>query len=205
MPRATKGGGMIPTEIIEAYNPAKVKLPADAFLFQEGEKANFYFQVLSGKIKMININHDGKEFVQGIFESGQSFGEPPIFHDAQYPASARSVEPTVVYKLGKEKLFTLFKEYPDVHLKFTATLSKRLMYKAMIMKEISSHDAQHRILTLLDHLKKEYGRPDEQFQVDLTRQQLSNLLGIRVETVIRTVKQLADLREIELKGRKILR
>ena len=75
----------------------------------------------------------------------------------------------------------------------------------MIMKEISSHDARHRILAFLDYLKQEYGQDEGSFLINLTRQQLSNLLGIRVETVIRTVKLLAQDGEIELKGRKMYR
>lgn len=196
---------MIPVEIIQKYQPGTIKIPKDAFLFLEGEQAKFYFQIITGKVKMVNINAEGKEFVQGVFENGQSFGEPPIFHEAPYPASARTEEPTQIYKLSKDKLIALFKEHPDIHLKFTAILAKRLMYKAMIMKEISSHDAPHRILTFLDYLKKEYGQEEKLFHVNLTRQQLSNLLGIRVETVIRTIKLLAEVGEIELKGRKIFR
>ncbi|MEM7298617.1 MAG: Crp/Fnr family transcriptional regulator, partial [Bacteroidota bacterium] len=192
---------MIPKEILEQYRPTTISLPSDTFLFLEGEKAHFYFQIVSGKVKMININSEGKEFVQGTFGEGQSFGEPPLFHDALYPASAKTDEHSQLYKLSKDKLLSLLHDHPDIHLKFTATLSKRLMYKAMIMKEISSHDAQHRILTFLDYLKKEYGNQQESFQVDLTRQEISNLLGIRVETVIRTVKQLSQNGEIELKGR----
>lgn len=196
---------MIPAEILEKYNPATVAFPTNAFVFLEGEQARFYYQIILGKVKMININPEGKEFVQGAFGEGQSFGEPPLFHEALYPASAKAEEPSQLYKLGKEKLFSLLKDHPHIHLKFTTILTKRLMYKAMIMKEISSHDAQHRILTFLDYLKGEYGKDQDLFQVDLTRQQLSNLLGIRVETVIRTVKQLAQEGEIELKGRKIFR
>jgi len=196
---------MIPLEILESYEPAELELPKEAFLFLEGEQPRFYFQIISGKVKMININFEGKEFVQGIFESGQSFGEPPLFHDSNYPASARTIENTVLYKLRKDKFLQLLKVHPEIHLKFTTNLTKRMMYKAMMMKEISSHDARHRILTFLDYLKSEYGNTKEAFQVDLTRQQLSNLLGIRVETVIRTVKLLTEEAEIKLDGRKILR
>ncbi|WP_109832368.1 Crp/Fnr family transcriptional regulator [Reichenbachiella versicolor] len=196
---------MIPSDIIEQYSPSKIELAKDTFIFQEGDQARFYYQIISGGVKMININEEGKEFVQGTFQDEQSFGEPPLFHDARYPASAKTEKASILYKLGKEKLFLLLKEYPEVHLTFTSMLSKRLMYKSMIMKEISSHDARHRLLTFFDHLKAEYGQVNTPFHIKLTRQQLSNLLGIRVETVIRTVKTLADSGEIKLEGRKILR
>lgn len=196
---------MIPIDILTAYDPAEIIVSPNAFLFMEGDEAHFYYQIIEGRVRMLNINEEGKEFVQGRFEASQSFGEPPLFHQANYPASAKTEVKTRMYKLGREKFLQLLREHPEVHLKFTATLTKRLMYKAMIMKEISSHDAQHRILTFLDYLKEEYGQGESLFPVELTRQQLSNLLGIRVETVIRTVKQLEDKGDIQLKGRKIFR
>ena len=196
---------MIPSEIIELYGSSIKHVAANSFLFYEGESANFYYQIISGRIKMVNVNNDGKEFVQGIAETGQSFGEPPIFHGAPYPASARAMEDTELYKLPKENLFALLKDYPDIHLKLTAVLTKRLMYKAMIMKEISNHDAEHRILTFIDYLKSEYGTSGRSFEVNLTRQQLSTLLGIRVETVIRTIKQLEEKGDVSIVGRKVFR
>jgi hypothetical protein len=40
---------------------------------------------------MNNYNLDGKEFIQGIFREGQSFGEPPLFADVKYPANAEAI------------------------------------------------------------------------------------------------------------------
>lgn len=196
---------MIPSSILESYNHSIKEVPANTFLFMEGEQAHFYYQIISGKVKMLNTNDDGKEFVQGTFEDGQSFGEPPLFQNGAYPASARTEANSVLYKLPKDVFLQLLKEHFDIHLQFTSILTKRLMYKAMILREISSHDARHRILTLIDHLKSEYGQPDQSFEVTLTRQQVSELLGIRVETVIRTVKQLEEEGLVKIIDRKVFR
>lgn len=196
---------MIPVEILESYNCSKKEVPAGTFLFMEGENAHFYYQIISGKVKMVNTNEEGKEFVQGTFEDGQSFGEPPLFQDREYPASAFTEVNTVLYSLPKDVFFTLLKENFEIHLKFTSILTKRLMYKAMMLREASNHDAKHRILALIDYMKSEFGEPDQAFEVNLTRQQLSEMLGIRVETVIRTVKQLKEAGDVELIDRKIFR
>ena len=171
----------------------------------EGEQAYFYYQIIRGSVKMLNTNEEGKEFVQGIFKDGESFGEPPLFQNSVYPASAFVEAGATLYKMPKVAFFQLLKEHFDIHLQFTATLAKRLMYKAMIMREISSHDAKHRILTLIDYLKSEYGQPGQPFKVMLTRQQISDLLGIRVETVIRTIKQMEEEGLVKITGRKVFR
>ncbi len=196
---------MIPVELLDEMGAKVVHLPKDTFLFMEGDMATHFYQVKQGKIKMINLNDEGKEFVQGFFEDGQSFGEPPLFKQSHYPASAYSDKETTVYKLHRDAFIELLRSHFDLHLQFTTKLAHRMMYKALMMKEISSHSPEHRILALIDYLKNESGSPHKPFTVKMTRQQMADLLGIRVETIIRSVKNLADQGELSIVARKIIR
>jgi CRP-like cAMP-binding protein len=51
---------------------------------------------------MVNYSYDGQEFIQGIFEDNESFGEPPLFADFKYPSDAIAIKDTVLMKLRKE-------------------------------------------------------------------------------------------------------
>ncbi|MDN3723678.1 Crp/Fnr family transcriptional regulator [Aequorivita sp. SDUM287046] len=195
---------MIPEKLLQDFSASIEHLNASEIIIQEKKRADFYFQIKTGEVKMFNINEQGKEFVQGIFYDGESFGEPPLLGDFKYPASAAAVKPTVLYKLSKTNLFKLLKESPEVHLKFTQALAKRLFYKAIILKEISVHPPEHRILALIDFLKRKDGS-DGLFQVELTRQQIADLTGQRVETVIRAIKQLEQEGELKLIKHKVYR
>lgn len=195
---------MIPENLLLDYGATLENICASEVIISEKGRADFYFQIKTGEIKMFNLNEQGKEFVQGIFYNGESFGEPPLLGDFKYPASAAAVKQTALYKLGKTKFFELLTENPEVNLKFTRALAKRLFYKATILKEISVHPPEHRILTLIDFLKRKYGS-NEPFQVELTRQQIADLTGQRVETVIRAIKQLEQDGEIELRKHKVFR
>jgi len=196
---------MIPAEVLEKAGAKTIQLPKDTFLFMEGDQATHFFQVKTGKVKMVNLNEDGKEFVQGFFEDAQSFGEPPLFNQSAYPASAYTDRETSFYKLPREAFIEILRSHFDLHLKFTTKLAHRMMYKAMMMKEISSHAPEHRILTFIDYIKNESGSAEKPFTVNLTRQQMADLLGIRVETIIRSVKNLADQGELSIVARKIIR
>lgn len=195
---------MIPENLLLDFGATIETMEASEFILSEGKRADFYFQIKTGEVKMYNINDNGKEFVQGIFYDGESFGEPPLLGDFKYPASAATVKPTQLYKLSKTKLFELLTHNPEVNLKFTKALAKRLYYKATILKEISVHPPEHRILALIDFLKRKYGS-EELFQVELTRQQIADLTGQRVETVIRAVKQLEQEGELKIINRKVFR
>lgn len=195
---------MIPEDLLMDFGATLENIPAAQIIFSEKTRADFYYQVKTGEIKMFNLNENGKEFIQGIFYDGESFGEPPLLADFKYPASAVGVKSSVLYKLSKKNLFKLLTANPTINLKFTKELAKRLFYKATILKEISVHTPEHRILTLIDFLKRKYGT-EGKFQVELTRQQIADLIGLRVETVIRAVKQLEQEGEIEIKNRKVFR
>ncbi|RFN58392.1 Crp/Fnr family transcriptional regulator [Marixanthomonas ophiurae] len=195
---------MINETILLDYEAEVIEYITGDVIFSENQRALFYFQVQHGEVKMYNLNEDGKEFVQGMFKDGESFGEPPLFGDFKYPASAIAISDVSIIKLGKTAFFALLKEHFDVHSQMTATLSRRLSYKAMMMKEISVYPPEHRVLTIIDFLKQRDGNPVD-YQVELTRQQIADLTGLRVETVIRAVKQLEEDEKIKIINRKIHR
>lgn len=176
-------------------------------IFNEGQQALCYYQIVSGEVKMNNFNEDGKEFIQGIFFSGQSFGEPPLFADVKYPAHAEALTEAEVLRLSKDKFLSLLKKYPEEHLKITEALAGRLYYKAIMASELSSQEPEHRILRILDYLKKYVHHLKEpfSFEVNITRQQIADLTGLRVETVIRATKSLEKKGALKIKKRKLYR
>lgn len=182
---------IIDLDLLLAWGATFHNLEKGQVLFCEDDPAHFYYQVVEGRIKMCNCNEEGKEFIQGMFEAGESFGEPPLFDGGIYPASAEADEASVVIRLRKENFLQLLKENFDIHFGFTQTLARRLRFKSLISKEISSYGPMHRVSTLLQEYKKSRGIADnELLKIDLTRQQIADMTGLRVETVIRSVREL---------------
>jgi CRP-like cAMP-binding protein len=197
---------MIDENLLLNHGAKRVPFSKGDQLFREGESALNFYQVASGEIKMNNYNEDGKEFIQGIFSIGQSFGEPPLLANVKYPANAEAISDAEVFQLSKEQFLELLSSNPKVHLKITETLAKRLYYKAIMVSEISSQEPEHRILRIIDYLKH-VDKVDGKFtyRLNLTRQQLADLTGLRVETVIRATKSLEKKGELQIKKRKVYR
>lgn len=194
---------MIPENLLSEYGARKVQLKRDEFLFAKDTEALFYYQVGRGLVKMVNYNYEGQEFILGIFKEGESFGEPPLFGHFPYPANAVGVEDSEVYKLPRDNFFKLLEKHFDIHKKFNYELSNRLRYKGMILSEISSYPPDHRILTLVNYLKSMLPA-NGPFVVPYTRQQLADMTGLRVETVIRTIKKMEQEGRIKLSSHKIV-
>lgn len=196
---------LIPTQLLKQYNGRLVSVRKDQVLFEEGMTASDFFQVEEGQVKMFILNPDGQEFVQGIFEAGESFGEPPLLGDFAYPSSAMAVTAGKVWRLPKPEFLKLLKDNFDLHLKLDEVLCKRLQYKSMILTEVSSYDPEHRLITLLKYFKSKLVKQpgDKKVLIPFTRQQLADMTGLRVETVIRAVKKMEKEKKLTLEGRKI--
>lgn len=198
---------MIDTKLLLTFGARIKEYEKNELIFSENDSARYYFQIMSGMIKMNNFNDDGKEFIQGVFYEGQSFGEPPLFVDINYPANAVTLSKCTLLILPKKQLLHLLFEYPEIHLEITKSLAKRLHYKAIIASEISSQEPEHRVLRFIDYLKNDLAVLDTKFtfEVPYTRQQIADILGLRVETVIRAIKSLESKKEVQIRKRKVFR
>ncbi|MBL1221101.1 Crp/Fnr family transcriptional regulator [Chryseobacterium sp. L7] len=174
-------------------------------IYREGDHALYYFQIKTGKVKLNNYDEDGKEFIQNIFGGKQSFGDSMLFLDKFYPTNAVCIQPTEIIRVPKDRFLKLIKSYPDLSLEMNACLSQRLYFKAVMLQNMASLNPVSRLTGLLDYLKSYHDDScGNCFQVELTRQQVANLVGLRVETVIRVLKKMEKEGSVKIENRKIV-
>jgi CRP/FNR family cyclic AMP-dependent transcriptional regulator len=195
---------IIGVDVLNAYNAIFVNFNRNDYIFYEDDPPQFYYQVISGSVKMCSFSNDGQEFIQGIFSQGQSFGEPAIFGNFPYPSNAIALEDCEIAKVPSGIFIEILKDNFELNRKFTYLLAERLRYKSMVLKEISSYSPEHIILTMLKYMRNvSQPEPGSIYQVPYTRQQIADMTGLRVETVIRTIKQLSRDGKLEVSEHKI--
>ena len=195
---------MISDPLWREHGAILVNLAKGEVLFEQGAPARSFYQVKSGKVKMVSSTEQGREFVQGIFTDGQSLGEPPFFTETAYPAAAVAVEDSTVWSCGRGEFLRLLAGHPDVHLELTRALSSRLIYKSMMLAEIAVEEAEHRLSTLIEYFRAGLEPAHEPYRVLLTRQQLADMTGLRVETVVRTIKAMEQKGVLRIEEGKVL-
>ncbi len=198
---------MISLELLEKYGAVKKSFDKNEIIFEEGIFPSNYFQILSGEVKMSNYNDDGREFIQGIFYKEQSFGEPPLFLNQKYPANAIAVENSEIILLPKANFMKLLEENPKISIQIIQNLAQRLYYKSVVAAEISTQEPEHRVLKLIDHgiAYFNFQKDKNGHLINFTRQQIGDLTGLRVETVIRAIKALEKKGELKIINRKVYR
>lgn len=108
-------------------------------------------------------------------------------------------------KISKQDFKKLLNENNDVMLEIFHLLSSRLFYKYMMLPTMSGSDPQNKIKIILDYLKSTQSNlKGSKCIIPYTRQQIANLTGLRVETVIRSIKKMAEQGLLQLDERKIV-
>ena len=190
-------------DLIIAFGGIQKKYHKGDVIFFEGDQCRYYFQIVEGSIKMFNINSEGREFTQGIYASGESFGEPPLLINLPYPASSEATSNTTVIRLPKENFLTLLDEYPKLKNKMLLLLANRVYSKSVVTKIIINSSPETRVLSFLNYYKLKYGLQENKNLIPLTRQQIADHIGLRVETVIRVLLRLKAKGKVEIRNRKL--
>ncbi len=180
------------------------KYKAGEIIFQEGGVCNFYFQLTDGRVRWVNYNLDGKEFIQSIIEPNESFGELPLFDDGPYAATALTDTDSLILRLPKELFVQLLKENPEINFEFSRVLAHRQRYEFMLLKTMAFENPEERVWALLCYYRnKPCNVYKDPYLVDLTRQQIANMTGLRVETVIREIKHMCDKGKLKISRGKV--
>ncbi len=195
---------MIDIDTLLTWGGAYKKVNAGDIIFMEGNESHFYYQLVTGKIRWVNINEDGKEFLQGIVNPGECFGELPLFDDQPFAATAIADTDSMIIRLHKPTFLQLIKDNPEINFAFSRLLTERLRFKFFLLKEMARHDPEQSISTLLHYFKQTRKNVcTDCNRVNLTRQQIADMTGFRVETVIRAIRSLKDKGQLVINKGKV--
>ena len=174
-----------------AWGATYKKVEEGDIIFQEEGICSFYFQLVSGSVRWVNINEEGKEILQIMIEPGECFGELPLFDEGVYAATTIANEDSILIRLSKNTFHQLIRENVAIHFAFSKLLAERLRFKFMIVRELANHNPEHSISSLFKYFKESKKNICTKCnKVKLTRQQIADMTGLRVETVIRAIRNM---------------
>lgn len=178
------------------------KYPKDKVIYEPGMLPRYVYFIRTGEVRMVTVSSDGKEFIQGIFKAGQYFGEPALIVNRRYLAFTIANKDAEIIPVNKQDFFNLIENTPGFSSNLIKTLSNRLFYKSMMLEELANEKAEHRLLTIINYLLADIEIGE---RLKVTRQELADMTGLRVETVIREIKLLREKGSVNMDKGKIIR
>jgi CRP/FNR family transcriptional regulator, dissimilatory nitrate respiration regulator len=171
-------------------------------IFFEGDKANGFYMVGEGKVKIFKVNPAGKEHILHIFGEGEPFGEVPVFYGQPFPASAEALMESKVIFFPRDRFVRLVTDNPSIALNMLAVLSMRLRRFASQIESLALKEVPARLADYLLYLSTEQDNSDV-VQLEISKGQLASLLGTIPETLSRIFAKMSDEGLIRVNGRSI--
>lgn len=173
-------------------------IAAGETLFVQEDRADNFYVVISGRIKLVRYLDNGKISTFEIVRASQSIAEVALFADI-YPCTAIAEIASEVITYPKEELLKVLREYPDLAEYFMGMLVKKIQSLKFRLELRDIRIAHERVLRYLRHL---VNFPEETTVVlDRPLKDIAGDLGFTPETLSRALIRLESDGEIARKER----
>ncbi len=175
-------------------------------VFREGDRADGFFIVATGKVKVFKLSREGKEQILHVLEAGQTFAEAVIFEGGVFPAHAEALADAELLFLPKRPFIELLERRPNVAIRMLASLSRWLKRMTELAESLSLRDVETRLIFYLSEELKARGIPPRdgaEFDLPIGKNVLASRLGTVPETFSRTLKKLQEDGLIDVRGKRI--
>jgi CRP/FNR family transcriptional regulator len=201
------GANLPPGDLARVAGMASLKrLARKGSVFREGDRADGFFVVAEGRVKVFKLSEEGKEQVLHLVGPGQSFAEATIFEGGVYPAHAEALDDCELIYLPKRQFTDMIEKDPRIALRMMASLSRWLKRMIDLVENISLRDVETRLVRFVSEEMKSRGVPIRDgavYELEVTKNVLASRLGTVPETFSRTLKKLQDEGKIRVKGKQI--
>lgn len=174
-------------------------------IYKEGNHpSNLYF-VLSGKIKTVKSNDDGKELVTDLYSVGDFLGHVALLQGGVYRETAEAIDDAEVAIIPKKEFEDLLSCSREVAQKFIGLLAKNIADKEKQLLSLAYNSLRKKVADALMVLKKKYhnGNADN-FSIDISRENLANIAGTATESLIRTLSDFKSEKLIDIRDGQIV-
>ncbi len=151
--------GLKKTELFGSLNELELKSLAAACvdrklrngetLFVAGTEAKGLFVIVTGSLRALRGNTQGREQVIHIEKAGTTIAEVPMFDDKPYPSTVVAEEDSEVLFLSKEDVRRLCLKHPAIALAALKLMASRLRKTAALVESLSLKEVDQRLAAFL--------------------------------------------------------
>jgi CRP/FNR family transcriptional regulator len=194
--------GLDDGEIDAVSNIARIKkIRKGEIIFIEGDPADGFFILLTGKVRVYKASPEGKEYTIHQIMPGQIFAEAAIFKGTHFPANCAALEDSMVAFFPKDAFVQLIKNSPQISLKIIGSMSAFLREFNQKVEELSLKEISARLASFI--LTESERKKSSVIDLDMSKAELARRLGTIGETLSRNLKKLKELGAVDVNGKKI--
>lgn len=162
------------------------------FLYQANSPFTSLYAIRRGFFKTLVLTRDGREQITGFHMPGDIMGINAISSN-QHPCFAVALEDSEVCEIPFTRLESLTRELPTLQRHLHCIMSREVVHDQGMMMILGNMSAEERLAAFLMYLSMRYqvrGYARNRFHLAMTRGEIGNFLGMKLETVSRTFSKL---------------
>jgi CRP/FNR family transcriptional regulator, anaerobic regulatory protein len=163
-------------------------------LYRSGDRFEAVYPIRLGFFKSRVTADDGREQVTGFPMPGDILGFDAI-SSGNFQCDAIALEDAEVCVVPFEKLESLSREFTALQHQLHRVLSREIVRDQGVMMLLGTMRAEQRIATFVLNLSQrlqQRGFSPTEFILRMTREEIGNFLGLKLETVSRAFSKLQD-------------
>jgi len=167
-------------------------------VYSEGNRPTRLFYVQKGKIKTFKTNEYGKELVIGLYNQGDFLGYTALLEGTAYHETAEALEDSELAIIPREDFEQLVYSNKEIAQKFIKLLVKNVSEKENQLLGIAYNSLRKKVAEALVTLKTKFKGSNENFSIDISRENLASIAGTATESLIRTLTDFRSEKIIDI-------
>jgi CRP/FNR family transcriptional regulator, nitrogen fixation regulation protein len=156
-------------------------------LYAEGEAAEFFYKVVSGTVRICKVLSDGRRQIEAFHLKNDIFG---LEHGSEHRFAAEAVDDLVVVAYRSRRFEDLVRDNPELGNRLMTSILASLDHARDHMVLLGRKSAREKIATFLLDIADRLTHGDR-FDLPMQRSDIADHLGLTIETVSRTLTQMA--------------
>ena len=173
-------------------------------IMHEGARPQGVYCIHNGKVKLYTLGTEGKEQIIRFVTSGDLIGYRSILSDEPISASATALEDTHACYIPKSSFFKVIQDNPKFSLNLLKLSCHELGEAGKMITSLAQKNVKERLAEILLILNTTFGEDEDGYiDINLTREEIANMVGTATESVIRLISELRKEGYIRSKGKRI--
>lgn len=170
-------------------------------LFSAQEKANGFFYVESGEVRVYKMDENGREVEVVRLGPGDFLGEAIVFVSSEFPFFAQAVKDSEVLFFDRTTILRAMETEPSVAKFFVSLLASKCVVLSRRVESLGLLTVRQRLIQYL--LSKCSGGQQCVIELKVKKSDLAKILGTIGETLSRNLKQMQEEGLIEVEGSRV--
>lgn len=163
-------------------------------IFKSQDEITGIYAVKSGSIKTSISNADGQEQVLEFHLPGDTLGFD-AFNEGRHICDAIALEDTFICKIPIDAFDGLCNQLPNLRKEMRHQVGKEIEHNQRLLLALGQQQTDERFASFLLQMSSHFqarGFSSKEFSLPMPRQDLSNYLGMAVETLSRIISRMTE-------------